>query len=492
MTGTEPLYTAEEMRAAEATYPGPTIDLMERAGAAVADSVSRRFPDARRVAVWCGTGANGGDGLVVGRLLHAAGRHVELHVLGDPGRFDGDAAETFRRAGEAGLRLAAEPSGGEVAVDALFGTGFSGSPRREAAAVIEALNAAGDPVVSVDVPSGVDASTGRVDGPAVEARATVTFHGRKVGLAVAPGRFQAGDVEIADIGVEHLPTALTAATPAVLDAVPRRRASDNKYSAGAVAIVGGATGTTGAPCMSSVAALRSGAGIVFACVPRAIAAVAEQHLLEVMVRPVADDDGGRLAPEAAEAILELAGRVRAVALGPGLGRSDGTRELVRILLERLDLPVVLDADGLWALAGHLDWVFARQAPTVLTPHSGELARLLGREAARIDARRLDSARAGADETGAVVLLKGADTIVAAPGKDTVVADLGNPGLATAGSGDVLTGVVAAFLAKGVEPQLAAIAAAAAQGLAANHAAESSGFAGMIASDVVAGLSPVLS
>ena len=244
--------------------------------------------------------------------------------------------------------------------------------------------------------------------------------------------------------------------------------------------------------MSSLAALRSGAGIVFACVPTAIAAVAEQHLLEVMVRPVADDDGGRLAPEAAEAILELAGRVRAVALGPGLGRSDGTRELVRILLERLDLPVVLDADGLWALAGHLDWVFARQAPTVLTPHSGELARLLGREAARIDARRLDSARAGADETGAVVLLKGADTIVAAPGKDTVVADLGNPGLATAGSGDVLTGVVAAFLAKGVEPQLAALAAAAAQGLAANHAAESSGFAGMIASDVVAGLSPVLS
>ena len=488
----EPLYTAEEMRAAEAGYEGATIDLMERAGAAVAEAVVRRYPDARRTAVWCGTGANGGDGLVVARLLHQAGRHVELHLLGDPARLSGDSAENLRRATGAGLALADEPSGADVVVDALFGTGFTGTPRREAAAVIEAVNEAGDPVVSVDVPSGVDASTGRVDGSAVRATATVTFHGRKIGLAVAPGRFHAGAVEVADIGIEHVTTAVAAATPSFLDEIPRRRPSDNKYSAGAVVVVGGARGTAGAPCLTSLAALRAGAGIVFACVPNAIAAVAEHHLLEVMVRPGTDDRDGRLAPDAVDLIVGLAGRAGAVALGPGLGRSEGTRELVRLLLERLELPVVLDADGLWALTGNLGWVFARQAPTVLTPHSGELARLLGRDSARIDARRLDAARTGADETGAVLLLKGADTIVAAPGRETRIADLGNPGLATAGSGDVLTGIVAAFLAKGMEPELAALAAAAAQGCAANDAATQGGWAGMIAGDVVAALSRTLS
>jgi NAD(P)H-hydrate epimerase len=181
-----------------------------------------------------------------------------------------------------------------------------------------------------------------------------------------------------------------------------------------------------------------------------------------------------------------------VALGPGLGRTDGTRELVRILLEQLDLPVVLDADGLWAVAGNLGWVFARQAPTVLTPHAGELGRLLGLESGQVSARRLHAAAAGADDAGATVLLKGIDTLVASPGHGVLVSDLGNPGLATAGSGDVLTGIVAAFLAKGLEPRLAAAAAAAAQGIAAGRAAEVRGSAGMIASDVTAVLSNVLS
>ena len=492
MNGTEPLYTATEMREAEATYGGPTLDLMERAGEAVAGTVARRYPDARRISVWCGTGANGGDGLVVARLLHEAGRSVEVIVVGDRRKISGDAAENLRRISEVGLEISDEPAGSDVIVDALYGTGFSGVPRREAAEVFDAINVSGDPVVSIDVPSGIDASTGRVDGPAVRADATVTFHGRKVGLAIAPGRFHGGEVEVADIGIDDVPTELVAATPAILDRIPRRSASDNKYSAGAVLVVGGSIGTAGAPCMTSLAALRSGAGIVFAAVPAAVAHVAEQHLLEVMVRPGADDGEGRFSPAAAEHIVELAGRATAVAIGPGLGRSDGTRELVRILLERLELPIVLDADGLWALTGHLDWVFSRQAPTVLTPHSGELGRLLGQESARIDARRLDAARAGADDTGAVLLLKGADTIVAAPGRSPIVSDLGNPGLASAGSGDVLTGIVAAFLAKGVEPRLAAAAAAAAQGVAARRAAGIQGPAGMIASDVIGSLSPVLS
>jgi ADP-dependent NAD(P)H-hydrate dehydratase / NAD(P)H-hydrate epimerase len=492
MTWSEPLYTAAEMRAAEATYAGPTLDLMERAGEGVTAAVLSRYPDARTVSIRCGTGANGGDGFVVARLLHASGRDVHTVLLGDETKVTGDAATNLRRVRELGLGPADRPEPSDLIVDALFGTGFSGEPRREAVAAFEEINLAGSPVVSVDVPSGIDASTGEVHSTAVHANLTVTFHGRKVGLAIAPGRFHAGEVELVDISVDQLETEIARATPAVLDLVPRRGPASNKYSAGSVLVVGGSTGYTGAPSLCSEAALRAGAGIVFLCLPEAVQPIVAPRLLEVMCRPYPDDGEGRLAPEAAGTIVELARRATAVAVGPGIGRSDGTRELVRLLLEQLELPLVLDADGLWAVAGHLDWVFARQAPTVLTPHAGELARLIGRESGRVSARRLDAARTGADETGAVLLLKGADTIVAAPGRGAIVADLGNPGLATAGSGDVLTGVVAALLAKGMEPQLATVAAAATQGVAARRAAESAGIAGMIASDVIPELSRALS
>jgi NAD(P)H-hydrate epimerase len=219
--------------------------------------------------------------------------------------------------------------------------------------------------------------------------------------------------------------------------------------------------------------------------------VFEQRLLEVMTRPCADDEGV-MTMDAANAVLEAAEKASAIAIGPGLGRTDAVRALVGYLLDRLDKPIVLDADGLWALAGHLDWVFSRDAPTVLTPHAGELARLLGRNSSAISARRLHAVQAGADEVGAVVLLKGADTLVASPGRGVLVCDLGNSGLATAGTGDVLTGIVAAFLSKGMDGKVGAAAAAAAGGEAARLAGERHGTAGMIASDVVEALSPTLS
>ena len=487
----EPLYTADEMRAAEAAYNGPTRELMERAGTAVTETVLRRYPDARRASVWCGPGANGGDGLVVARQLCAAGRDVEVRLLADESRVTGDAAENLERARELGIPFVEEPGPTDVVVDALFGTGFAGAPRREAAAAIETINTAGAPVVAVDVPSGIDASTGRVEGAAVKATATVTFHGRKAGLVVAPGRFHAGDVEVVEIGLAQTETAAGRALPSLLGHVPRRGERDNKYSAGSVLVVGGSTGLTGAPSMAAEAALRAGAGVSVVCVPASLHLVFELRLLEVMSRPCADDDG-HLVPEAADRIVELARKAGAVAIGPGLGRTEGTRKLVETLLERLELPIVLDADALWALAGHLDWVFRRDDPTVLTPHAGELARLLGWESSRVTARRLDAVRTGAADTGAVVLLKGIDTIVAAYGKGDLVVDLGNPGLATAGSGDVLTGILAAFLAKGMEPTLAAAAAAAAQGVAAGLAAQQHGSAGMIAGDVIDTLSTALS
>ena len=485
------LYTAEEMRAAEAAYRRPTLELMERAGRKVAEEILGRYPDARRVAIWCGTGANGGDGFVVARELARARRACSVRLLGAEEKVTGDAAVNLQRARDDGIPFVEEPGAADVVVDALFGTGFRGKPRREAAQAVEQMNAAGVPIVAVDLPSGVDASTGRVEGAAVQASLTVTFHAPKVGHVVAPGRFHAGTLVVADIGLGRTKTRTRRATARVLELVPRRRERDNKYSAGSVLVVGGSTGLTGAPCLTAQAALRAGAGIVTACVPASLNVVFEQRLLEVMTRPCPDEDG-TMTRDAADTILGAAERAGVVALGPGLGRTEAARALVGHLLDRLDKPVVLDADGLWALVGHLDWVFSRDAPTVLTPHAGELGRLVGRPSSWVDARRLDAVQSGADDTGAVVLLKGADTLVAAPGRGPVVVDLGNAGLATAGSGDVLTGVAAAFLAKGMDGALAAAAATAACGTASQLAAERHGQAGMIASDVVEALSPALS
>jgi ADP-dependent NAD(P)H-hydrate dehydratase / NAD(P)H-hydrate epimerase len=451
------LYTAAEMRAAEAAYPrypDSIPELMERAGAAVANEAMRAFPAARSFACVCGGGSNGGDGRVAARVLREAG-HVAEERQDDLDGYD-------------------------VVVDALFGTGFHGAPRPEAAEVIARINAARGRVVAVDVPSGVNASTGEVEGEAVEADLTVTFHAPKVGLVVAPGRFHAGDVAVADIGLEEADTAIRHALPGLLEVVPRRSAGDTKYTAGAVLVVGGAPGTTSAACLTAMAALRADAGYATLAVPGEALPAAEALALEPVKLAWSDDDAVRVLEEAAR-------RASALAIGPGLGRSDARRSLVRELLERIDVPVVVDADGLFGLEP-----VARSAPTLLTPHAGELARMLDRDSGWVGAHRLEAARTAAETFAAVVLLKGADTLVAAPGRGVLVSDLGTPGLATAGAGDVLTGIVAAFLSKKMEGRMAAAAAAAAQGIAAGVAAETHGSAGLLAGDVVDALSPALS
>jgi NAD(P)H-hydrate epimerase len=439
------LYTAAEMRAAEERYPNypeSIPELMERAGAAVAREAMLAFPAARSFACVCGGGSNGGDGRVAARVLREAG-----HV----------ADETD------------DVEGYDVVVDALFGTGFHGEPRPEAAASIRRMNAASAPVVAVDVPSGVDASTGEIAGDAVEAELTVTFHAHKVGLVVGPGRFNAGRVVVADIGLEPGATEVRRATAALLEEIPLRRPGDTKYTAGSVLVVGGEPGTTSAACLTALAALRADAGYVTLAVPEESLATAEALALEPVKLPWGEET-------AAETIVEAAERARALALGPGLGRGPQRKELVRELLERIDVPAVVDADGLFELEP-----VERSAPTVLTPHAGELGRLLGRDSAWVDGHRLAAAREAADRFDAVVLLKGADTIIASPDAATVVSDFGPPSLATAGTGDVLTGIVAAFLAKGVEPATAAAAAAVAHGLAAAAAPTQ---AGLVASDLL--------
>ncbi len=439
----EPLFTSAEMRAVEQAYPGypdSIRELMLRAGTATAEAAMRRFPEARALTVVCGGGSNGGDGLVVVDVLRAQGR--EVLVVDAKG----------------GERELGSP---DVIVDALFGTGFSGAPRADAAALIEQMNAAGVPIVSVDIASGVDASTGEIAGQAVEAALTVTFYARKVGHVVAPGRFHRGELEIADIGLSGGETACKLATLELLSELPRRKGSDTKFSAGSVLVVGGSPGLSGAVCLAGEAAFRADAGYVTVVVPRSLLPPVELRLLEAVKRPAPEDENGHLTVEALKLVAELEPRAQALALGSGIGRSQGTREFVRELLKRTTLPAVVDADALFELTPG-KW----RSPVVLTPHAGELARLLGKESAWVNAHRLATARECAERFSAVTLLKGADTIVASPAGGVLVCEEGTPALATAGSGDVLTGVIASFLAKGLAPERAAAAAAIAHGRAA--------------------------
>ena len=423
----DPLYTAEEMKAAETGHD--VAVLMERAGRAVAEEALRRYPDARTFSAVCGGGANGGDGRIALEVVRAAVRDAE------------------------------EGTAGDVIIDALFGTGFKGAPRPDAAELIERVNTAGVPVVAVDLPSGVDADTGEIAGPAIRADVTVTMHGRKVGLEVAPGRFNTGDVVVADIGLERFSTASSLVGRSVLNLVPRKRETDNKYTAGAVLVVGGSAGMSGAVTLTATAAFRADAGYVTVC------SEVEPQLLEAVKRPLED-------------AFEVAPKHDAIAIGPGLGRSEEKRALVQRLLDESDLPAVVDADALDGFQGR------RFLPTVLTPHAGELARLLGRDSEWVSAHRLEAVREAARRFApATCVLKGADMLIADENEDggVLVVSLGPPSLATAGTGDVLTGVIGAFLAKGLSGWEAAAAAA----VACDVAARLGPARGLVASDVVA-------
>jgi hydroxyethylthiazole kinase-like uncharacterized protein yjeF len=296
-----------------------------------------------------------------------------------------------------------------------------------------------------------------------------------VGLYVAPGGFSSGYIEVADIGLDPVETELARVTDEILDLVPQRAPEDNKYTAGHVLVVGGSPGLTGAPSLSAMAAMRADCGYVTVAGPRSTLPIFEQRLLEAVKRPLPEAAGGLLGPEATRTVLQLAEKAHSVALGPGLGRSEGTKKLVRTLLEQLELPVVVDADALFELEPG-DWPAAR----VLTPHEGELARLLESESSWVAAHRLEAAGRAVERFECVVVLKGEGTIVAAPGEGMLVC-AGFSSLATAGTGDVLTGIIASFLAKGMEARLAAAAGVMAQVQAAIRAPQQ---AGLVASDLL--------
>ena len=478
------------MRAIDAWATGergvPSLELMERAGAAVASEAARMAPEGL-ITVLAGKGNNGGDGLVAARLLRERGRDVVVMLTGEPA---GDALHNLERLpGPGPLTLdAGVPSGTVLVIDALLGTGAAGEPHGQIAEVIAMSDAA--PVLAVDVPSGVDASTGEVAGVAVHAQATVTFHVAKPGLAIEPGRAHAGRVVVVDIGIpEGAPAAFDVGLihDVVLDGLPRRGVASTKFTSGRVIVAGGSPGLTGAPCLAALAAARAGAGYVTLCAPASLSAIFEAKLLETMTLALPDEDGAHSPAGVAELAAAASARGGALVLGPGLGRSPSAAAFARAVPAAVSLPIVLDADGLNAFAGEPE---ALAGVAVITPHEGELGRLLGRPAAEIAAARLRSAREAAARSGAVVVLKGDDTLVATPGGLVGVSAGATAGLATAGTGDVLAGVLGALLARGVEPFEAACAGVRLHALAAIRAAARHGAEGLIASDVIEALAAV--
>jgi ADP-dependent NAD(P)H-hydrate dehydratase / NAD(P)H-hydrate epimerase len=490
----QPLFDADGMRAIDRwaieEREVPSLDLMEAAGRAVAAAAGELAPEGP-VRIVCGKGNNGGDGLVAARYLAEAGFAVDVLMLWPAQELSADAAANLERfdgefvEGDLDRRLA----GSAVVIDAIFGTGFSGVAREPALAAIEAINRCGAPVLACDIASGVDASSGEIDGPAVEADLTISFHAAKLGHRVAPGKWHTGELRVVPIGIpsgEPSAPVAGAIDPAVLSLAPRRGPRSTKFSSGQVAIAGGSRGLTGAVRLSAGAAIRAGAGYATVAVPEDLEAIFEAGQPEVMSAGCPGGDGC-LGPASLKTVLHTFERAAAGVLGPGLGRDPGSVELAHEAAAAIDAPLVVDADGLNAFSGELERFALRDAATVLTPHAGELGRLLGRSSEEVSAHRLACAREAASLAGAVVVLKGEDTIVT-DGERVAVNVLSAPALATAGTGDVLSGILAALLARGLEPFAAACAGVVAHARAGREAAAHIGSAeSVIATDVIAAI-----
>ena len=481
----------------------PGLTLMENAGRAFVDELeSARGPLTGGVSVVvCGRGNNGGDGFVIARHIANRGGSV-LALLAAPRRsVSGDArtnldiALRMSRTAGSGLRVREMRAGdpfprrSDIVVDAIFGTGFTGDAAGLSREAIARINGAGAFVAAVDIPSGVDASTGEAGDAAVRADLTVAMGLAKIGHFVGRGADLSGIVRVADIGIP--PSLMRVKQGGVYrvgagdaaSVLPPRPRNAHKYSAGNVLVIGGSRSFSGAPVMTAQSALRSGAGSVVLGFPSSLRTVIARRLTEVILAPLPETESGTLGPGALDAALEKAARADAVALGPGLSRSDETLAFVREFLPRVGVPVVVDADALSALKGLSPAQFGARNVRILTPHTGEFAALTGVDAARADARRVEAARDAARALRSIVVLKGAPTITATPGGEAYVNSSGNPGMATVGSGDVLTGVIAGMLAQGAGAEPASWGGVFVHGKAGDIARERFGMRGMIATDI---------
>lgn len=499
--------TADQMREIDRIaineYGIPGIVLMENAGVSVVRMLELKWEPLaeRKFCILAGKGNNGGDGYVIARHLSNQGAKVKVFLLGEKRAVSGDAKINLDIIDKMGIdtieinnerdwdkvRVAATFS--DCLIDALLGTGFRGEVSGDMARLIDIINAAGKPVVAVDIPSGVEADTGRVCSKAVRASYTVTFGLPKPGLFLYPGAEYTGELTVADIGI---PTAVIAGldikqniimADAIRAIIPRRSPADHKGMSGRVLVVAGSRGLSGAAAMAAEGALRVGAGLVTLAAPGSLQDVLAVKLTEVMTKPLAEIEAGSISGEAVSDIIRFSAGSDVLAIGPGIGREEETAAAVREVITAAECSIVIDADALNALAGYTRILNECAALPVLTPHPGEMARLTGLSTEAVNADRIAIARQAAAEWGSIVVVKGASTVVAFPDGEVYINTTGNAGMATGGTGDVLTGIIAGLIAQGMSSHDAAVAGVYIHGLAGDVAAQA-GQMGMVATDLL--------
>ncbi len=509
------LLSAEQMRdvdrRATEEYLIPSLILMENAGLRVLERIKSVIGELNnaRIIILAGKGNNGGDGLVLGRHLINAGARVDTFVLGEPQNLSTDAYINYSilarmtdslfplRVDEDLERLRTILWSADLIVDAIYGIGFRGSLNDFETGIAAMVNGSRALVLSVDIPSGVEADTGKVQGVAIKADYTVTLALPKLGLMVEPGSEYRGELTVADISIpkrllEDDKFKLNLISEAMVQRLIKPRSPEShKGTYGHALVIGGSTGMTGAVIMTSYAALRTGAGLVTAAIPESLLPILQAAIMEVMGRPLPQTSIGTISLEALPIMEELLGTVSVCAIGPGMSRYQDANSIIRSLIEKSEVPILIDADGLNALEGDTAILKDRPIPIVITPHPGEMSRLTGLAMADIQQNRLDIARHYAAEWGITVVLKGNKTVVASPSGEAFINTSGNPGMATAGSGDVLSGIILGLMAQGMEAPSAAWAGVYIHGRAGDQAKAINGQRGLIAGDLLNHLPHVL-
>jgi len=475
----------------------PGVVLMENAGIGIvktARSILKHLND-KNIHIYCGSGNNGGDGFVVARHLLNMGANVDVFVLSSREKIKGEALTNLIILEKMGHQLffidtCNETKTPDLIIDAMLGTGVKGPLKGLYADCANYINSLPCPVLAVDIPTGVNTDTGAIDGPAVKASFTATMALPKRGLLFSPGREHTGQLQVIDIGMpprvirDKNPDIWKVEKEDITSLLPKRAPDAYKNKCGTVAVIAGSTGFTGAAALTSEAVLRAGAGLCYLCIPESLNRILESKLTEVITWPVGDDGNGILQPDTDTGLLEKIQNQDSVAIGPGIGQHPKTAEFIFQLLRLVDKPVILDADGLNICAGNIEALKAFKGEMILTPHPGELSRLTGLPVQKIMADRIGTVQHFSNLWNKVLVLKGGPSLIALPDGRVFINPTGNAGMATAGSGDVLTGLIAGLLAQGLKAEDAALAGVYIHGCAGDLAKNKYGEPGMIAGDIL--------
>ncbi|MDP4179979.1 MAG: NAD(P)H-hydrate dehydratase [Bacillota bacterium] len=482
----------------------PSIVLMENAALKVVEEVLKGFDSicGKRIIVIAGKGNNGGDAFAAARHLYNKGALVKVFLTSQKSDIKNDPAinlkiiekmkiETVELTDSSQIfDLEMELEGCDLILDGIFGTGFKGQVKGLIDEIIDAINNSGKLTIAIDIPSGINGENGKIEGKCIKADKTVTFVLPKIGLSVYPGCDYTGELAVSDIGIpDFIIKSLNIKTniickEEVSSIIPVRSSQSSKGDYGRVFIVSGSTGMIGSGCLCANAALRSGAGLVYLGVPASLAGIYQSHLLEPITFPLEDHTKGYLADESCGEILKKMQNMKVLAIGPGLSTNENIKEIMINIFENSSIPLVLDADALNAVSEDISMLKKIKVPCVITPHPGEMSRLLGISIKDIQNDRIKLAMKFADKYNVITVLKGMRTIIALPDGNIHINPTGNPGMATAGTGDVLTGIIAGFIGQGMEPEKAAIAGVYIHGLAGDMTAEKMGQHGLIAGDLV--------